>query len=231
MHYRERLHLLPGLGTCYPTPPAASGLSRAALGLPGHRHLAVCAQSPFKWSPQFTRSVGRFLSPRQGNAGGVRQPARKPPRVFDAYLQHHFAPLRRSRSRAACCACRSAAAPTSSPCSPTAISRSTVLAFPAATPVWMHFSRSAGAHAAGRVHARRQTMAMLRCLPERFLGAARRRCGDYAFRPATTGDAPLAPTARGDSASKSRCSMIQRRCRRYALGCRPADRSPTVAFC
>lgn len=94
MHYRERLHLLPGLGTCYPTPPAASGLSRAALGLPATGTLAVCAQSPFKWSPQFTRSVGEILvAAPEATLVVFDSPTASRSRVFDAYLQHHFAPL------------------------------------------------------------------------------------------------------------------------------------------
>ena len=93
-HYRERLHLLPGLGTCYPTPPAASALSRAALGLPATGTLAICAQSPFKWSPQFTRTVGEILvaSP-EATLLVFDSPIASRSRVFDAYLQHHFAPL------------------------------------------------------------------------------------------------------------------------------------------
>ncbi|MEQ1595698.1 MAG: hypothetical protein ABL985_11425 [Casimicrobium sp.] len=91
-HYRERLQLLPGLGTCYPAPPPPSALTRAQLGLPEGVPLAVCAQSPFKWNPDFTRAVARCLraSPHaqlvvfDGPAAGGEA-------VFDEYLAHHFA--------------------------------------------------------------------------------------------------------------------------------------------
>ena len=96
-HYRERLHLLPGLGTCYPTPPAASTVTRAELGLPASGSLIVCAQSPFKWSPQFTRTVAAILQRSSdarlvvfdGPAGAVTSRMR----VFHAYLAKFFAPL------------------------------------------------------------------------------------------------------------------------------------------
>jgi len=93
-HYRERLQLLPGLGTCYPTPPAASTASRTALGLPASGRLAVCAQSPFKWNPQFTRAVGEILIAEPDVTLVVfDSPITSRSRVFDAYLRHHFAPL------------------------------------------------------------------------------------------------------------------------------------------
>ncbi len=90
-HYRERLQLLPGLGTCYPAPPPPSALTRAQLGLPEGVPLAVCAQSPFKWNPEFTRAVARNLSASpaarlvvfDGSAVGSGE-------VFDEYLAFHF---------------------------------------------------------------------------------------------------------------------------------------------
>lgn len=93
-HYRERLQLLPGIGTSYPTPPTPSVLSRAELGLPEGAPLAVCAQSPFKWNPEFTRAVGRCLR----DAPAVRLvvfdgPAVGSGEVFDEYLTHHFSAL------------------------------------------------------------------------------------------------------------------------------------------
>lgn len=91
-HYREQLHLLPGLGTCYPQPPAPSALTRKQLGLPDGVSLAVCAQSPFKWSPQFTRAVAEILS-RTPDAQLVvfDSPVGNRSRAFDIYLEHFFA--------------------------------------------------------------------------------------------------------------------------------------------
>lgn len=92
-HYRERLQRLPGLGTCYPTPPVPSSLSRAELGLPASGQLTVCAQSPFKWSPDFTRAVGAIL--RQSPDAKLvvfDSPVASRSRVFDDYLKHFFAP-------------------------------------------------------------------------------------------------------------------------------------------
>lgn len=93
-HYSERLHLLPGLGTCYPRPPAASTLDRAGLGLPQDGPLLVCAQSPFKWNPPFTRAVGSILQ-QQPSARLVvfDSPAGSRSRVFDEFLARFFSPL------------------------------------------------------------------------------------------------------------------------------------------
>ena len=93
-HYRERLNLLPGLGTCYPQPPAPSTLTRKQLRLPQNVPLAVCAQSPFKWSPQFARTVGEILvqSP-DARLVVFDSPDANRSRVFDAYLEHFFVPL------------------------------------------------------------------------------------------------------------------------------------------
>lgn len=93
-HYRERLHLLPGLGTCYPAPPRPTTLKRAQLGLPEGVPLAVCAQSPFKWNPEFTRAVARCLSASPAARLVVFDgPAVGSGDVFDEYLAHHFAAL------------------------------------------------------------------------------------------------------------------------------------------
>jgi len=92
-HYRERLQLLPGLGSCYPTPPSPSSLGRAELGLPASGPLVVCAQSPFKWSPGFTRAAAEIL--RQSPAAKLvvfDSPIASRSRVFDDYLKHFFAP-------------------------------------------------------------------------------------------------------------------------------------------
>ncbi len=93
-HYRERLQLLPGLGTCYPAPPSPSSLGRAALGLPLDHPLVVCAQSPFKWSPNFTRATAEIL--RQSPEAKLvvfDSPLASRSRVFDDYLRHFFSPV------------------------------------------------------------------------------------------------------------------------------------------
>ena len=92
-HYRERLQLLPALGTCYPTPPAPSTLNRAELGLAENCQLIVCAQSPFKWAPNFTLAAAEVL--RQSPDAKLvvfDSPIASRSRVFDDYLQHFFAP-------------------------------------------------------------------------------------------------------------------------------------------
>ena len=92
-HYRERLHLLPQLGTCYPQPPPPSLLSRKQLGLPENVALAVCAQSPFKWSPRFTSAVAEILVQTPvARLVVFDSPAANRSRAFDAYLEHFFAP-------------------------------------------------------------------------------------------------------------------------------------------
>lgn len=54
-HYRERLMLLPGIGTSYAAPLAAAPLARAAFGLADDRRLYVCPQSLFKVHPDNDR--------------------------------------------------------------------------------------------------------------------------------------------------------------------------------
>ncbi len=68
-HYRERLELLPGLGTSYPEPPVPTPklTTRAALSLPADIPLLVCAQSSFKWRPKFVDAVAKILR-RNANA-------------------------------------------------------------------------------------------------------------------------------------------------------------------
>ncbi len=93
-HYRERLHLLPGLGTCYPRPPAASELTRLQLGLPDDAPLAVCAQSPFKWNPAFTRAARETLAQvPEARLVVFDSPVGNRSSAFDAYLEHAFAPF------------------------------------------------------------------------------------------------------------------------------------------
>ena len=92
-HYRERLQLLPALGTCYPTPPTPSSLSRVELGLPAEGQLVVCAQSPFKWTPNFTLAAAEILWQSPDTKLVVfDSPVASRSRVFDDYLKHFFAP-------------------------------------------------------------------------------------------------------------------------------------------
>ncbi len=92
-HYRERLQLLPGLGTGYPQPPRPSALTRQELGLPENVPLVVCAQSPFKWSPAFTHAVAEILA-RTPNSRLIvfDGPAGNRKSAFDRYLEHFFRP-------------------------------------------------------------------------------------------------------------------------------------------
>ena len=90
-HYRERLHLLPGLGTCYPKPPEPSLRDRAELGLPEVGTLVVCAQSPFKWSPAFTNAVAQILHQSPTTTLVVfDSPDIHRSHLFDDYLRHFF---------------------------------------------------------------------------------------------------------------------------------------------
>ena len=61
-HYRERLVLLPGIGTAYPGPRLPGPKSRAALGLPDGRTLYLFAHSPFKIHPDNDALLARVLA-------------------------------------------------------------------------------------------------------------------------------------------------------------------------
>jgi CRISPR-associated protein Csy1 len=50
-HYRERLVLLPGLGTRYRAPPPVEDATRERFGLPASRRLYLCPQALFKIHP------------------------------------------------------------------------------------------------------------------------------------------------------------------------------------
>jgi CRISPR-associated protein Csy1 len=86
-HYREALHLLPGLGCAYPTPPPPEPLTRAALALPSDVPLLVCAQSSFKWRPNFLATIATILH-AQTSARLVYFENRNPiaARAFSEYL-------------------------------------------------------------------------------------------------------------------------------------------------
>jgi CRISPR-associated protein Csy1 len=67
-HYRERLVLLPGLGTAYPRPAVPAPKSRAELGLPATGTLYLFPHSPFKIHPDNDALVARVLA---ADPGGV----------------------------------------------------------------------------------------------------------------------------------------------------------------
>ena len=60
-HYTERLLRLPGLGVDYAMPPTPEGVTRAAFGLPGDRHLYTCPQSLFKIHPDMDEVFAQLL--------------------------------------------------------------------------------------------------------------------------------------------------------------------------
>ncbi len=64
-HYREPLHLLPGLGTAYARPAAAPTLPRAELGLPASGRLYLAPHSPVKLHPAFDDLIARILAADQ----------------------------------------------------------------------------------------------------------------------------------------------------------------------
>jgi CRISPR-associated protein Csy1 len=61
-HYRERLVLLPGIGTPYPRPRVPAPGSRTALGLPEARTLYLFPHSPFKIHPDNDALIARVLA-------------------------------------------------------------------------------------------------------------------------------------------------------------------------
>jgi len=61
-HYRERLVLLPGIGTAYPQPRLPEPKARADLGLPEGRTLYLFAHSPWKIHPDNDALLARVLA-------------------------------------------------------------------------------------------------------------------------------------------------------------------------
>ncbi|MBE5313955.1 MAG: tetratricopeptide repeat protein [Xanthomonadales bacterium] len=61
-HYREPLHLLPGLGTAYARPPAAATRPRVELGLPESGPLYLAPHSPVKLHPAFDDLITRIIA-------------------------------------------------------------------------------------------------------------------------------------------------------------------------
>ena len=61
-HYAERVVLLPGIGTEYALPPAASNIGRPRLGLPEEGTLFLCPQSLFKIHPDDDVLYARVLA-------------------------------------------------------------------------------------------------------------------------------------------------------------------------
>jgi protein O-GlcNAc transferase len=68
MHYVERLHLLPGIGTCYRRPALPQDASRARFNLPEDRVLLLCPQSLFKVHPDNDALFAQVLA---GNPNAV----------------------------------------------------------------------------------------------------------------------------------------------------------------
>lgn len=62
LHYRERLHLLPGLGTCYARPARAAALAPAELGLPPGRHVYLAPHAPVKLHPDVDTLLARIAA-------------------------------------------------------------------------------------------------------------------------------------------------------------------------
>lgn len=67
-HYRERLALLPGLGTHYTTPATAEKGTRADFGIPGDRTAYLVPQSLFKIHPDNDELIAQVL---EGDPRGV----------------------------------------------------------------------------------------------------------------------------------------------------------------
>lgn len=61
-HYRERLEVLPGLGTCYEHPEPALAATRRELGLPEDKTLYLIPQSAFKIHPDNDALIAAVLS-------------------------------------------------------------------------------------------------------------------------------------------------------------------------
>jgi len=61
-HYREKLALLPGLGTRYAVPKAREGVTRASLGLPEDKTLYLVPQSLFKIHPDNDAALAEVLA-------------------------------------------------------------------------------------------------------------------------------------------------------------------------
>lgn len=68
-HYRERLVLLPGLGTAYPRPEEPAPASRAELGLPEGKTLYLIPQSAFKIHPDNDELIASVLAADRNGVG------------------------------------------------------------------------------------------------------------------------------------------------------------------
>lgn len=91
-HYRERLLLLPGLGTQYQAPKVGPAYSRAALGLPTGP-LFLCPQSLFKIHPEQDALWAELLraEPR-AHLALVRHPSARYTERLQQRLQRHGVP-------------------------------------------------------------------------------------------------------------------------------------------
>ncbi len=61
-HYRERLQVLPGLGTCYARPAKVATRARDQLGLPESGRLYLAAHAPVKLHPTFDELIARIVA-------------------------------------------------------------------------------------------------------------------------------------------------------------------------
>ncbi len=87
-HYREKLALLPGLGTWYGVPRAQEGASRSDFGLPEDRTLYLVPQSLFKIHPDNDALIAEVL-------------ARDPRGMAVMFASHHERVMQRFATRLA----------------------------------------------------------------------------------------------------------------------------------
>lgn len=103
-HYIEKLVKLPGMGTKFPMPRVPPSVARDTLGLHPNQPVMLCAQSMFKWSPEFINVIGQILQARPDVVLVYFAPYRAtPPAVFAALLDQVWRPLGvdcRQRTRA-----------------------------------------------------------------------------------------------------------------------------------
>lgn len=83
-HYRERLALLPGLGTAYSRPESPVEATRADLGLPEGKNLYLIPQSAFKLHPDNDALITAVLAADRNGAGVLF--AGDAPGVIDALV-------------------------------------------------------------------------------------------------------------------------------------------------
>ena len=93
-HYVEKLVKLPGMGTKFPMPNVPPPVAQSTLEAHAGQLLMLCAQSMFKWSPEFIAVVGHILQARPDVVLVYFAPYRAtPPAVFAALLAQIWRPL------------------------------------------------------------------------------------------------------------------------------------------